>query len=155
MSEGEKFEQQSFFDDQSEDKKEEKEEPLKRKLYRDKVDSESVEKESKEKKDRYFPAGTCIKMYENERRLLFLRHPIIATSVGDGKRDKEGFERFAFKANAKLQNEGKEYVRADRGNFNVCFGLDPDRNILWIRAKDGSIRKAKKYLKENRIGLSD
>ncbi len=152
MSEGDKFEQQSFFnDEETVPEKELKDIPKGPPLFRDSSDVV----DDKEGKVRYFEKGTSIKMYENERRLLFLQSDIIARHVNDGKRDKEGFERFHFFTNAEFQGKEKDYVKAARGNFAVVFNLDSKNNVLWIRSKDGSIRQAKKYLKENRIAMSD
>ncbi len=153
--EDERFKQQSFFDDENGgDDENELDLPKGPPLYRDKVDGED-EVDEKEKKVRYFQKGTCVKMYEDERRLLFLQSDIIAKHVGDGKRDREGFERFHFVTNASFRGKKTDYVRAGRGNFSVCFNLDPEKDVFWVRAKDGSIRKAKKYLKENRICLDE
>jgi len=152
MSEDEKFEQQSFFTSESEyfEKKfggRARSSPLLR-------DTSDISDE-KEGKLRYFERGTCVKMYENERTLLFLQSDVIARHANDGKRDKEGFERFYFLTNAEFQGKKTDYVRAARGKFSVVFNLNPNNNVLWIKAKDGSIRRAKKYLKENRIAMSD
>lgn len=162
MENGEKFEQQSFFDDDNggdgkeEGNEKEKDLPKGPPLYRDGGGNDGKDGgDEKEKKVRYFEQGTCVKMYEDERRLLFLQSDIVAKHVGDGKRDKEGFERFHFVTNASFRGRERDYVRAGRGNFSVVFNLDSENNIVWIRAKDGSIRKAKKYLKEQRIGLDD
>ena len=149
---GEKFEQQNIFDYEEKPSEENLDNiPKGPPLFRDSSDAV----DDKEGKIRYFKKGTCVKMYENERRLLFLQNDIIAQHVNDRKRDKEGFERFYFFTNAEFQGKEKDYVRAARGNFSVVFNLDSGKNILWIRAKDGSIRQAKKYLKENRIGMDD
>lgn len=152
MSEGDKFEQQSFFNnEETVSEKGIKDIPKGPPLFRDSYDLV----DDKEGKVRYFEKGTCIKMYENETRLLFLQSDIVAQHVNDGKRDKEGFERFHFLTNAEFQGKKTDYVKASRGNFSVVFNLDSKNNILWIRAKDGSIRQAKKYLKENRIAMSN
>ncbi len=155
--EDEKFKQQSFFDDENGDDENEPDLPKGPPLYRNKVDGDDeVDKvDKKEEKVRYFQESTSVKMYEDERRLLFLQSDIIAKHVGDGKKDKEGFERFHFVTNASFKGKKSDYVRAGRGNYSVCFNLNPEKNILWIRAKDGSIREAKKYLKKNRIGLDE
>ncbi len=151
MENGDGWEQQSIFPEKSEDKNNSQDDNVGGKpLYREDPVDDTKENEGK---SRLFEKGTCVKVRGGKREsLLITQDSIIAQEILDGRRDKEGFVPHSFVANVTAASKS-EHLKAGKGDFWVTFSLKPEYNILWIRTRDGSIKKAKEYFKNHRIGL--
>ncbi len=109
-------------------------------------------KDETEVKYLYFEKGLRARTADyTGKEYLFLQDPIIAIPL-EGKKDKDGFAPFQFFANADPEIQGKEWVQISKDNFHQRFNLQTN-NVLKLIPREGSVREAKKYLKEHRIGL--
>ena len=103
----------------------------------------------------HFREGTRAKTSRyTGKEWVMLQDDIIARAVEDGKKDKQGFAPFRFLANANPERQGKEWVDISKGDYNHRINRSTN-NIIKLISREGSVRRAEKYLKNHRIGLSN